>query len=477
MKFFKLILPKKKSKLSNLLFRNYILSYLLTTFILTITLIILIIFGASMYLDDYYIIDNYLSENIPAFLKNDYSNLHTIPIEEAGGYVEIVNNSGDIVYSKGKTPNNRTSYSLTDFNAVLSGNYYDDPSSQFSYKTFYNGTDNLLLVIAIPKSHYTGLMNSYKLKPSYFIVISAILSFFIFLISFIIYSKSSSKAFIKPLRALMEGVKKISTGDYSTRIYLKSNNEFGQLSDSFNNMAKKIQEEQKLKENSENIRKKLILDISHDLKNPLANILGYSEYILNNPNISQDEKDKYLVIINNNSIRANSLIQDLFNFSKLQSEDFKLNFKQTDICEFLREVIASYISEIEEKNFNYVFDIPDKSFYVNIDENHLIRAIGNLISNSLKYNSEGTVLIIKGFSLDKKFIIKIKDNGIGIPKELKENIFNPFVKVDVSRNSKNGGSGIGLSITKDIIEKHNGSISLECGLNEGAEFSIYLPLT
>ena len=109
-----------------------------------------------------------------------------------------------------------------------------------------------------------------------------------------------------------------------------------------------------------------------------------------------------------------------------------------------------------------------------IDEKHMYRALSNIINNSIKYNPDGTKVKISGKSSKNSFIITIEDNGIGIPASLQHDIFNPFVRVDDSRNSKSGGNGLGLAIAKDIIEKHNGTIELYSDINKGCIFVITL---
>src|SRR3712207_971422 len=136
----------------------------------------------------------------------------------------------------------------------------------------------------------------------------------------------------------MDGVNNITEGDYTTRIKLKAKNEFGKLSDAFNLMTRRLEKETKLKEQSEEARRRLIMDISHDLKNPLASIRGYSDFLIKNLDLSDKEKIKYLSIIENNSIRVNDLITDLFELSKFESLDFTIDVQRVDICEFLREI-------------------------------------------------------------------------------------------------------------------------------------------
>ena len=141
---------------------------------------------------------------------------------------------------------------------------------------------------------------------------------------------------------------------------------------------------------------------------------------------------------------------------------------------FLREVVALYYGEIEEAEFEFELIIPENEIYCNIDFKELERAVINLMVNSLKYNDKGTTLTIELKEDVEKAVIIIRDDGIGISKELNESVFKEFVRGDSSRQT-NGGSGLGLAITKRIVELHNGSISLRSEINKGSEFSIKLP--
>ncbi len=223
------------------------------------------------------------------------------------------------------------------------------------------------------------------------------------------------------------------------------------------------------------MREDLILDISHDLKNPLASIMGYSETLINSDDLNSEEMKEYLTIINRNSYRANKLINDLFEFSLYNNTDYQFNLVKQDICEVLRQIIANFIPEFDHKEFIYDFEIFDESYYVMMDEEKLYRAINNILENKVKYNKAGNEIFIKTEIIDDKFYIRFFDNGDTIPEEYKESIFNPFVRTDKSRNSKTGGTGLGLSITKRILNKHNGDIKiLESEI--GTNFEVYLPL-
>ena len=240
-------------------------------------------------------------------------------------------------------------------------------------------------------------------------------------------------------------------------------------------MAMQIEKEIDLKNHSEENRKKLILDISHDLKNPLASIMGYAELCYNKSDLPKEEQDKYMKVIYDNSLRANNLIVDLFELSKLESSEYSINKTQVDICEYLRKAMGSFITTFDRYGFSYDFDIPETEIITQIDSEQMDRVFQNLVTNTVKYNPINTKVIIRLFEQDNQIEIVFKDDGIGIPSEFAARIFHPFERVDITRNSQIGGTGLGLAIVEKIIDAHNGNISLITDENAGCEFKIKIP--
>ncbi|MEW9124666.1 MAG: HAMP domain-containing sensor histidine kinase, partial [Thermotaleaceae bacterium] len=294
-------------------------------------------------------------------------------------------------------------------------------------------------------------------------------------ISIYIYSRFTSRVLVTPLQALLYGVEKIQAGDYSIRIQGQSVHEISRLRDAFNDMVLQLQKEIDLREESEASKKQLIMSISHDLKNPLTSVLGYSDYLLQNGDMSASERVQYIKVIYENGLRANHLMQDLFQLSYLNSANSVLSLKTQDLCEFMRELLAGYVPQLEEKDILYDFDIPEEPICVLFDEQQLDRAISNLIINAIKYNDFGNTLRVSLCKSSKKNIIVLEDNGIGIPKEFCEDIFKPFVRVDSARNSKTGGTGLGLFISKNILRKHGWDIYLDTTVPCGCRFIIEIP--
>ena len=215
--------------------------------------------------------------------------------------------------------------------------------------------------------------------------------------------------------------------------------------------------------------------MGHDLKTPLASVSGYAELCIKKPDLTEKESREYLQVIHNNSQRANLLLTELFELSQLDSPDFSLKLQKTDICEHLRQVCGELIPALERAEFKYEFNIPEKSYFVMLDLDRFGRMIQNLADNAIRYNPKGTKLEVSLHSEEGKAIIDFKDDGNGIPVNLAEDIFKPFVRADDSRNLA-AGSGLGLSIAKKIAVAHKGGLTLQSGAAQGCKFIISLPL-
>jgi signal transduction histidine kinase len=283
----------------------------------------------------------------------------------------------------------------------------------------------------------------------------------------------SIKKLSKPLKILEKEIKKMSEGYSGVEVNFNSYRELNSIKEAFNNTVFKLEKSEEEKRSIEDSKKRIIRDISHDIKTPITSILGYSKAIASGRVTDEEEKKKYLNYIYNKTNRINYLVDELFIYSKIDSPEYKLDFKKYDLGEFLRELIALYYIDIEEKDFILDVDIPEEEIYSMIDIKELERAIANIITNSLKYNKKGTLLNI---SLNKEDIyakISIEDNGIGISDSVSKTIFGEFVRADKSRKT-DGGSGLGLAITQKIVKLHGGDIRLYSEENIGTRFEIIL---
>jgi signal transduction histidine kinase len=459
------------------LFKNYILFLIILIAIFMLTIGALLFYLSINSVDSQ--TDNTTAEYI---IKQNYKDIKVSNFIKYKGYVEVLDKNLVIVMQNGSKHEVGFKYTVKYYHDMITNNLKDG----YFYSSKYEENKDFILITAMPNNIYDtytwGLENIELLREvskakRTTITFLKIFPFIIiiFLIStMILYSKLTSRIFVKPLKKLLKGVNTMKNGEYSARVEIDSLNEIGELMDAFNLMAEKIQQEKLLKKKAENNRKRMILDISHDLKNPLTSILGYSEFLLENDDILREDKNKLLKVINNNSRRANDLIQDLFEYSRVESTEYKLDIGKHDIGEFLRELIAGYVPIMEQKGVKYEFDITEDEVVILFDRKNLDRALSNIILNSIKYNNPGITISIKLLVADTKAVIIIEDDGVGIPKEFKGDIFEPFVRIEDTRNSKNVGTGLGLAISKSIIEKHGGNIYLIRDINKGCKFIIKL---
>ncbi len=281
------------------------------------------------------------------------------------------------------------------------------------------------------------------------------------------------KSIKKPLAKIQSGIDEFSNGNMEAKIDFYSYYELNKIKDNFNYMIDKIDKTEKERLKSEESKKNMIRDISHDIKTPITSILGYSKAIVDKENMSEEERDTYLGYIHDKTIRIDYLINELFKFVELDSPNYKLNKVERDYVEFIRDVVLLHYKDIEDKHFILDMDLEDKEILLNFDDKNMERAISNLIVNAIKYNEENTKLKISVKECENEVITVVEDDGVGIDEGVCERLFDEFVRGDESRNSK-GGSGLGLAITKKIVELHNGSISLESKLGEGSKFIIKL---
>ncbi len=467
---------KMKLKIKNQFLLNYIIMFLISI-IVTVGAFLLLSFFDDM-VSKTLMKNNYTASSL---MKDDYQQIDFDAVVQNGGGVQIVNDKLTIVRSEGINKFLKDSMTVSEFTQFLINS--KKVGVPFNYSIEYNERQHFWLIVSFPTSIRVDFKlvhnDEYESKDAGNVstVILAVIILYLLLLagSTVIYSKISAIRFVNPLKKLMHLSMQLRDGDYSARANIKLKNEFGELQDTLNSMATRIEEEITLRKQSEENRQKLVLDISHDLKNPLASIMGYAELYKKQGNCSKEEIDQYMDVIYENSIRANHLILDLFELSKLERSEFRLQKTEIELVEYLRQVMSEYISDMECKSFEYEFDFPEIEINVFIDKIQMNRVFQNLYINTLRCNPPGTKVSVSLTQQQGKAFIIFRDNGIGIPKELAEDIFHPFVTSDSLRNSETGGSGLGLAIVKKIIEIQGGEIKLNTDSGQGCEFIITIP--
>ncbi len=305
---------------------------------------------------------------------------------------------------------------------------------------------------------------------------------FIFILALLIFwfiSKRLSKTVITPLINLEKDARYLvnQNGELTENPFsdsTKGAKEVEQLKESLYQMWGDLQESRKVQKKYEENRKELMANISHDLKTPITSILGYVEGLQENIANTPEKRENYLETIHEKSLILNELIDELFLYSKLDIDSLNLNYSKINFISYLQK----YVDELSwTDDVRVMTHFPEKDIYVMLDVSYFDRVMQNLIQNSLKFRSSAHDLQLT-FTLtqtDEGIKFTFEDNGIGIADEDIPHVFDRLYRSDKSRSSQIKGSGLGLSIVKQIIEQHKGSIYVESTLSKGTRFIIILP--
>ena len=279
------------------------------------------------------------------------------------------------------------------------------------------------------------------------IIIAWTATIIILIIVFLILKKRVSL----PMKKISESMQQVEAGNLDTEIKELDGFEFRQIEEGFNSMVKGLREARRLEEENAEKNRELYAEIAHDLKTPMTMVLGYAK-LLSNDNIPEDKRKEYLTTITEQTETANTLLEQMLEYAKLGTTEYKLDIKTGDIAECLRLSAADNYIRFEERNMSLDIDIPDNPVLYDFDENQMKRVFYNLIGNITKHNPEGTSVRI----VMKDDKIYFADNGPLIDADLKDKLFEPFRAGEASKKTK--GSGLGLSVAKKIIELHNAEL-------------------
>lgn len=225
----------------------------------------------------------------------------------------------------------------------------------------------------------------------------------------------------------------------------------------------------------EEMRKEFVGNVSHELKTPLTSIKGYVETLLDS-NPDQKVSRSFLSIIREEANRLQRLIEDLLSLSRLESKSDYASKEQVDMIEVINDTVFLLGEKARRKSIALESDLPNSLPLIDANRDQMSRLIINLVDNAIKYTPKSGKVDIKVYNSNKKIIIEVEDNGIGIPEKDLPRIFERFYRVDKARSRKLGGTGLGLSIIKHIIEEHQGQISVESEPQQGTKFKVELPL-
>lgn len=227
----------------------------------------------------------------------------------------------------------------------------------------------------------------------------------------------------------------------------------------------------------DNMRKEFVANVSHELKTPITTIKSYTETLMDYMEMEPELSHKFLTVIDNECDRMTRIVRDLLQLSNLDYNKTEWSKEECEVKEFIEDIILKLEFSIKEKNHKLTLNIDENLPHIFVDKDGIEQVILNVISNAIKYTPQGGHIEVSVTNKDGKVVVNVKDNGIGIPEEDIDRIFERFYRVDKGRSRDLGGTGLGLSIAKEIVEANGGQIKLSSELGIGTEVDIILPIS
>lgn len=374
-----------------------------------------------------------------------------------------INKNGEVTLSSsGFSPDE--SYNMPDYDMAMKS---EDGVGIFHG---YENGENIIAVtvtIAQPSSSYNALRYVTSMKQIDGQLGTIMLAAVIVSVAVILLVISSGMYFVKsicvPLMQISVTAKKLAKGDFSERIAIRNNDEIGELSRVFNDMADEL-------ENSEAIKNDFISSVSHELRTPLTAIKGWSETL--QAGYDEDTYRKGMTVITHETGRLEGMVEELLDFSRIQNGRFSLQMANIDIIAELDDALLIYTDKARKENKTIHYTEPEFLCVVYGDKNRLRQVFINVIDNAIKYSDPGGSVDISVVKGTDTLTITVADTGIGIAASDLPKVKAKFYKADNTRR----GSGIGLAVADEIISMHGGTLDIDSVLGKGTTVTITLPL-
>lgn len=442
---------KKKVKGKPSIFVKLMVSYIVFSFLAILGLLLCAIVSL-------YVTTGFRQDSL---LKLEFENDNTISnidmITNIGGWVEKLNDNLEVTEVFGEKQTKEMWYTDRQLLNITSMKHTDRELERGYYVYWKEYGDSYYLIFH-PQKAYSIIYNFdaqsifvSNIGRGAFIAMALIL--FLDILGVSIYISNRIR---KPLKNLIVGMQKIEQGQQGGVIEITSEKEFEEIQDAFNHMVVRLNDEKKENERLRNNRHKMLLELSHDIKTPVA-IIKSSAHALLEGMVEKSQLMKYYEIIAMKAERVNTLSDDLFTMLKMESADYEMKPQVFDLSELLRQICAGQYMEITEAGFDFIIDIPEREVLVEGDEKLLMRVVENLLRNAAKYNQTGHKISLSLTEQSSLLQILVWDDGKKIEEEISNTMFQAFARGELTRSSK-GGTGLGLAIAKAIISKHKGNI-------------------
>jgi signal transduction histidine kinase len=326
------------------------------------------------------------------------------------------------------------------------------------------GTESIGEVYISPDTAAEPYVSFRRLSTSinHFLILGGSVAIAIALILTFVLSRRMSS----PIGVLAKAARRLGRGDLSQRVQFQGKGEVEMLGQAFNSMAADL-------ERAEQLRRNLVADVAHELRTPLSNIQGYLEAIRDRvmkPNAATIRS------LNEEATLLSRLVNELQELSLAEAGELKLVYQSEDVAKLIKEAVTPWQPKVSAKEISLSIDLPDNLPLVNIDWSRVNEVLHNLLENAVAHTHKGGTINVAAVTQDGWVEVSVSDTGEGIPAEDLPHIFERFYRVDKSRARATGGSGLGLTIAKRLVEAHGGKITVQSELGKGSRFSFSLPI-
>jgi signal transduction histidine kinase len=282
-----------------------------------------------------------------------------------------------------------------------------------------------------------------------------------------------SKFHVRRIQGIRDATAMVSSGNYDVKLPSSSFDEIGELANDFNKMVKKLKSQMDEIDSLENRRRQFMADVSHEMRTPLTTISGLIEGMKSSM-ISEEDKEKAINLVSKETKRLIRLVNENLDYEKIRSNQIKLVKEEINVAELLEIIQETLSIQAEEKNNQIIVEANlDETLYADYDR--IMQILINITKNSIQFTKDGTIWL-RGKTGVGETVIEIEDTGMGIPANEIEAIWRRFYKADLSRtNNPYGEFGLGLSIVKQLVQLHQGEITVTSEQGSGTRFVIRIP--
>jgi signal transduction histidine kinase len=387
---------------------------------------------------------------------------------------ELLSSDLRVLYSTRPGPER---YSLAQLASRLESEWEDESDSQSYLRELGGGGEAAYLLARLNSPFYLSLS-----RPALIFISQALLVLLLLaLLVFGLVLAAFSLPFARRVSRLARAISSYAPG--SLPLPERSRDETGEIARAFNGMSSRLSSAEKARSEEESARRReeeewraSVANLSHDLRTPLASVLGYSESLVSEAYAGEEERRRYEEIIHAKASYMAGLLDSLLEYARLGSSGPEAEAKDFDLCELARSVVIEYLDEAERRGLAIDADIPGEAILVHARSEALSRVLRNLLDNALAYGLSGQGLEVRLRAGQGMSRLELRDFGPGIKESEREKIFERHYRVDPARSSQTGGLGLGLPIARAIARREGGDVILESPFDGGCRFVLLLPL-